>query len=843
MKIKKFLSSILAVCIIVSSFVFALNVQAGAEFSIDFSKMNDSKILPEGWQSIGNSEIKDGKLKLYGDTSVDNTAIVSIPKFANKSDFTMVVDFTIENAKSNDRWASLMFRGTSNDKTKNFAPYMQMCIRRDATLSNGVELATRTVSNSWTVHAKGASKSTSTQHCAKVIAKGKRIVEIIDDEVVINYSNALLTGYYFGLQANGCTMSIKSINIYDAEEIPEKKIPMQNVYEAKTNLVAPPTVFSLLKKAEDYDILSSETPPQVAGVVFENGKVSGDKTLDEFFKACGQKVIAAVEILESNLAKDIDLFIKYITDNKINEVMIMSQSIDIIKQVREKAPQARGVFIATKNDTKKIARDAHTAGASIVLLNKLDEEKFTQKDFEYLQTRSLAVWSASKDYKSTILQGVNGIVAANSPKEIYDFLEIFTEKTLVKDPIIIGHRGLPTAAPENTIESLKEAIKAGADVVENDAYLTKDGEIIITHNGTVDGYTVGGETGNVEDYTLEQLKAMTLKPFGTYSNCKFATMDEFFEVLKENPDVFLFAEIKSSKPELIKKFKELIDKYNIIDQIGVISFIDAQLAEVRKVIPQISVGNLKSSATAGAVNSLDGVYMMLNVINPIGTSFNPDFYSITSDMVRQANYRGISIWPWTLNNELTMFQQIAFGVNGITTDYANWSEKIISFVKPKTDLISLKTGEVIDLKGDVYNYHNKIIKDNASVKLKLIDNGTIELRETENGTIASKAGTGKAVVEYKFSFGTGNNYYNVISEIIDITVSGDDIPDTPQYTPGDINNDGKVNTLDALLILKHVAKLSTLQDTPLLAADYDKNGMVNTLDALNVLKFVANIES
>ncbi|MEG0457143.1 MAG: dockerin type I repeat-containing protein, partial [Oscillospiraceae bacterium] len=61
------------------------------------------------------------------------------------------------------------------------------------------------------------------------------------------------------------------------------------------------------------------------------------------------------------------------------------------------------------------------------------------------------------------------------------------------------------------------------------------------------------------------------------------------------------------------------------------------------------------------------------------------------------------------------------------------------------------------------------------------------------------------------------------------------------YTPGDINNDGKINTLDALNILKHIAKLDILSGTKLQAADFNIDGNVNSLDALAILKKVAKL--
>lgn len=66
----------------------------------------------------------------------------------------------------------------------------------------------------------------------------------------------------------------------------------------------------------------------------------------------------------------------------------------------------------------------------------------------------------------------------------------------------------------------------------------------------------------------------------------------------------------------------------------------------------------------------------------------------------------------------------------------------------------------------------------------------------------------------------------------------------PEYTLGDVNNDGKISSIDALLVLKHVARIedSILTGTYLAAADVNKDSTVSSLDALLILKRVAGIE-
>ena len=74
--------------------------------------------------------------------------------------------------------------------------------------------------------------------------------------------------------------------------------------------------------------------------------------------------------------------------------------------------------------------------------------------------------------------------------------------------VVIAHRGNHIKVPENTLESVKAAIKSGADYVEIDLRTTKDGQLVIHHDATVDRMTNG--TGNVKDLTLAEIQQLSV---------------------------------------------------------------------------------------------------------------------------------------------------------------------------------------------------------------------------------------------------------------------------------------------------------------------------------------------
>lgn len=70
--------------------------------------------------------------------------------------------------------------------------------------------------------------------------------------------------------------------------------------------------------------------------------------------------------------------------------------------------------------------------------------------------------------------------------------------------MVVSHRGDWRNAPENSLQAFQNCIDMGVDMVELDLKKTKDGELILMHDGTLDRTTNG--TGKPEDYTLAELK-------------------------------------------------------------------------------------------------------------------------------------------------------------------------------------------------------------------------------------------------------------------------------------------------------------------------------------------------
>ena len=110
----------------------------------------------------------------------------------------------------------------------------------------------------------------------------------------------------------------------------------------------------------------------------------------------------------------------------------------------------------------------------------------------------------------------------------------------------VGHRGVPSLAPENTIEGALLAYENGADVIEIDIHLTKDGVPVIIHDANT-ARTCNGVSREVRNSTVEQLKELNANSGRTdFGEIKIPTLEEFYEAIKDL-DVFVFVELNPPK--------------------------------------------------------------------------------------------------------------------------------------------------------------------------------------------------------------------------------------------------------------------------------------------------------
>ena len=138
----------------------------------------------------------------------------------------------------------------------------------------------------------------------------------------------------------------------------------------------------------------------------------------------------------------------------------------------------------------------------------------------------------------------------------------------IADPILLAHRGLVQHAPENTLPSFAAAIELGLSI-ELDVYQTRDENLVVIHDRTVDRTTNG--TGEVNEMTLAEIRRLDA---GSWFDPRFAgekvpTLEEVFKLIRERQRtlVTIALNMKVISPGIEKRIVRLVEKYELFDQL------------------------------------------------------------------------------------------------------------------------------------------------------------------------------------------------------------------------------------------------------------------------------------
>ena len=242
-------------------------------------------------------------------------------------------------------------------------------------------------------------------------------------------------------------------------------------------------------------------------------------------------------------------------------------------------------------------------------------------------------------------------------------------------PLVFAHQGGEAVWPSNTLLAFENSARLGADVLDTDMHITKDGVLVLMHDQTVDRTTDG--SGAIRDLTLAEIKTLdaaydfSLDDGATFhyrgQGLTVPTLEELFQAF---PDKRFGIEIKQTPPEVAAPFCALIRKYGMEAQVLVSSFRQANMDAFRAECPEVA-----TSATEDEVR----VFFILNTLR-LTAVYSPNYQSLqvpeaasglqllTPHFIEGAHSRGLAVQPWTINDPDDMQRLNAMGVDGLNTD-------------------------------------------------------------------------------------------------------------------------------------------------------------------------------
>ena len=245
-----------------------------------------------------------------------------------------------------------------------------------------------------------------------------------------------------------------------------------------------------------------------------------------------------------------------------------------------------------------------------------------------------------------------------------------------KFPVLVtAHRGFSGDAPENTLAAFKKAMEVDSDMIELDVRFSKDGQIVVMHDDTLDRTTNG--RGKVSDYTLKELKQFDAGSWFApqFSGEPIPTLVEVLELAKGKIPVNI--EIKDESPsrykitDLAARALQEVKKAGMAGQVIFSSFYPSSLEQIKERDPRIWVALLYHRDW----NSLREVTggRAFSAVN-LRHSF------LTREKIGRIHQEGMKVNTYTVNSEEEMERFIRWGVDGIIT---NHPDKLIQILKKK----------------------------------------------------------------------------------------------------------------------------------------------------------------
>ena len=244
-------------------------------------------------------------------------------------------------------------------------------------------------------------------------------------------------------------------------------------------------------------------------------------------------------------------------------------------------------------------------------------------------------------------------------------------------PLIIAHRGASGEAPENTMDAFKLAWELGADGIEGDFHLTRDGHIVAIHDKDTNKVTKGRNKLNVKKSSLKELQVLDVGSWKNekYSKARIPTLEDVIDSLPEGKKFFI--EIKCGT-EIMKPLINVIDlkvkeRPNLKTNICFISFDKDVIKSCRTQWPDIEANYLESYKKIKGISKWapneNEVFRLLklSLASGIGTQANKEV--LNPKFIKRLRLNQLSFHCWTINDIETARHFRDLGVDSITTDF------------------------------------------------------------------------------------------------------------------------------------------------------------------------------
>lgn len=243
-------------------------------------------------------------------------------------------------------------------------------------------------------------------------------------------------------------------------------------------------------------------------------------------------------------------------------------------------------------------------------------------------------------------------------------------------PLVIGHRGLPVLAPENTLPSFQFALTAGADLVELDCYRAKDGTWVVLHDHELDRTTDaalhwGQAKVSVTTRTLPELKQLDAGSWfqPQFKGTTLPTLAEALDLIQKRGVTLI--ERKGGDAAALAAF---LREKDLVNRVVVQSFDWTFLRQFHAAEPHQVLGALGPPGSRGGKELTDAEKALnqswVTDVKETGAQVVVWNRQVSKEAVAFAHQQGLRVWVYTINEAPLARQLLDAGVDGLITDNA-----------------------------------------------------------------------------------------------------------------------------------------------------------------------------
>ncbi len=238
---------------------------------------------------------------------------------------------------------------------------------------------------------------------------------------------------------------------------------------------------------------------------------------------------------------------------------------------------------------------------------------------------------------------------------------------------VIAHRGGGDLSTENTVESIRAAIEAGATASEIDVQRTADGHYVIFHDNTLK--RLCNDPRTIQELTLEEIKKLRITAPDGHQG-RIATLEEILNTAKDEINLYIELKGKSAGMQMANDVYQMLVERNMVDQVRIISLNANLITQVEKTYPDVETEYLCYIAY-GQLESME--------VDAIGLEEE----LATTKRIDNLHDAGKKVDVWTANSFGSIIRFMVSNVDGIITDSVQLAISIKDGKSDSPDFIRL----------------------------------------------------------------------------------------------------------------------------------------------------------